>query len=98
MRHPELIALYASAPSHDFGHMLGLPGSCVRPPYVPFSAKAAPGEPLRLHPGSAGRVPQWRKLKQTVMIGRETGRCSRGFFESLKAYAASGGELAKYQI
>ena len=36
MRHPELIALYASAPNHVFGQMLGLPGSCVLLPYVPL--------------------------------------------------------------
>ena len=29
-------ALYASAPSHVFGQMLGLPGSCVLLPYVPL--------------------------------------------------------------
>src|SRR3954462_14083468 len=44
-----------------------------------ISAKVALGEPLRLCPRSGGRAPQWRKLKQTVMIRRETGRCPRGF-------------------
>ena len=34
--HPELIALYASAPNHVFGQMLGLPGSYVLVPYVPL--------------------------------------------------------------
>ena len=29
VRHPELIALYASAPNHVFGQMFGLPGSWV---------------------------------------------------------------------
>ena len=32
----ELIALYASAPNHVFGQMLGLPGSYVLVPYVPL--------------------------------------------------------------
>ena len=36
VRHPELIALYASAPNHVFGQMLGLPGSYVLVPYVPL--------------------------------------------------------------
>ena len=30
------LALYASAPNHVFGQMLGLPGSCVLLPYVPY--------------------------------------------------------------
>ena len=30
------LALYASAPNHVFGQMLGLPGSYVLVPYVPF--------------------------------------------------------------
>ena len=30
------LALYASAPNHVFGQMLGLPGSCVLLPYVPL--------------------------------------------------------------
>ena len=54
-----------------------------------LSAKVALGEPLRLRPGWVGRAPQWRKLKLTGMIRRETGRCSRGFFGSLKTHAAS---------
>ena len=57
-----------------------------------ISAKVALGEPLRLRPGWAGLTPQWRKLKLTVMIRRETGRYSRGLFESLKTYAASSEE------
>ena len=36
VQHPELIALYASAPNHVFGQMLGLPGSHVLVPYVPL--------------------------------------------------------------
>ena len=36
VRHPELIALYASAPNHVFGQMLGLPGSHALVPYVPL--------------------------------------------------------------
>ena len=36
VRHPELIALYASALNHVLGQMLGLPGSCVLLPYVPL--------------------------------------------------------------
>ena len=34
VRHPELIPLYASAPNHVLGQMLGLPGSRVLMPYV----------------------------------------------------------------
>ena len=34
VRHPELIALYASAPNHVLGQMLGLPSSHVLVPYV----------------------------------------------------------------
>ena len=34
VRHPELIALYASALNHVLGQLLGLPGSHVLPPYV----------------------------------------------------------------
>ena len=53
------LALYASAPNHVFGQMLGLPGSCVLLPYVPYHpANAAPGELLRLCPSSSGRAPQ----------------------------------------
>ena len=36
VRHPELIALYASALNHAFGQMLGLRGSHVLLPYVPL--------------------------------------------------------------
>ena len=36
VRHPELIALYASAPNHDLGQWLGLPGSYVLVHYVPL--------------------------------------------------------------
>ena len=36
VRHPELIALYASAPNHVLGQYLGLPGSHVLQPYVPL--------------------------------------------------------------
>ena len=36
VRHPELITLYASAPKHVLGQMLGLPGSHVLLPYVPL--------------------------------------------------------------
>ena len=36
VRHPELIALYASALNHVLGQMLGLPGSHVLLPYIPL--------------------------------------------------------------
>ena len=36
VRRPELIALYALAPNHVLGQMLGLPGSHVLLPYVPL--------------------------------------------------------------
>ena len=54
VRHPELIALYASAPNHVFGQMLGCPGTMLW--YLTFAipAKVAVGELLRLCPGSSG--------------------------------------------
>ena len=36
VRHPELVALYASAPNHVLGQQLGQPGSLVLVPYVPL--------------------------------------------------------------
>ena len=79
VRHPELIALYASAPNHVLGQMLGLPGSHVLLPYVPLYR-------LRQHRENySDCVPvlpdehlsrESRKL--TVMIRRELVSCSRG--------------------
>ena len=69
------LALYASAPNHVFGQMLGLPGSRVLLPYVPLyrlrwhrenycdCALVHPDEHLSR---------ESRKL--TVMIKRETGQ------------------------
>ena len=49
------LALYASAPNHVFGQMLGLPGSrAFATLRSALSAKVAPGELLRLCPGSSG--------------------------------------------
>ena len=77
-----------------FGQMLGLPGSCVLVPYVPLYRLRQHHENYcdcaLVHPDEH-LSRESRKL--TVMIGRETGRCSRGFFESLKTYAASSEEL-----
>ena len=77
------LALYASAPNHVFGQMLGLPGSCVLVPYVPFyrlrqhqenyydCALVRPDEHLSR---------ESRKL--TIMIERETGQPLDDLLES----------------
>ena len=52
------------------------------------SAKVALGEPLRLCPGSAGLSTSVEKAKTDCHDEARAGRCSRGFFESLKTYAA----------
>ena len=69
------LALYASAPNHVFGQMLGLPGSHVLLPYVPLyrlrwhrenycdCALVHPDEHL-----------SGESQKLTVMIKRETGQ------------------------
>ena len=55
VRHPELIALYASAPNHVLGQMLGLPGSWVcRLTFHYYQLRQAKGELLRLCPGYSG--------------------------------------------
>ena len=64
-----VLALYASAPNHVFGQMLGLPGSCVLLPYVPLYR-------LRRHQENYGDcAPVWpgehlsrENQKLTVMI------------------------------
>ena len=78
------LALYASAPNHVFGQMLGLPGSRVLLPYVPLyrlrwhrenycdCALVHPDEHLSR---------EIRKL--TVMIKRETGQPLDDLAESL---------------
>ena len=58
VRHPELIALYASAPNHVFGQMLDCRLPCFGTLRSAISAKVAVGELLRLCPGSSGRAPQ----------------------------------------
>ena len=78
------LALYASAPNHVFGQMLGLPGSCVLLPYVPLYR-------LRRHQENycdcALVIPdehlsrESRKL--TVMIQRETVQPLEDLSESL---------------
>ena len=69
------LALYASAPNHVFGQMLGLPGSRVLLPYVPLYQLRWHRENycdyalvhLDEHLGRESR-------KLTVMIKRETGQ------------------------
>ena len=69
------LALYASAPNHVFGQMLGLPGSRVLLPYVPFYR-------LRGHRAKycdyalvyLGEHLSRESRKLTVMIKRETGQ------------------------
>ena len=69
------LALYASAPNHVFGQMLGLPGSCVLLPYVPYHRLTRHQEnycdcaPVRL-----GEHLSRESRKLTVMIQRETGQ------------------------
>ena len=59
-----------------------------------YSAKVALGELLRLCPGSAGLSTLVEKAKTDYHDKARAGRCSRGFFESLKTYASSGEEPA----
>ena len=69
------LALYASAPNHVFGQMLGLPGSCVLLPYVPLYRLRRHQENYcdcaLVHPDEH-LSRESRKL--TVMIKRETGQ------------------------
>ena len=69
------LALYASAPNHVFGQMLGLPGSCVLLPYVPLYRLRCHRENYcdcaLVHPDEH-LSRESRKL--TVMIKRETGQ------------------------
>ena len=59
-----------------------------------ISAKVALGEPLRLCPSWAGPSTSVEKAKTDYHDEARVGRCSRGFFESLKTYAAEGEESA----
>ena len=80
VRHPELIALYASAPNHVLGQMVGLPGSHVLLPYVPLYR-------LRRHrenycdcvPVLSDEHLSRESRKLTVMMRREPVSCSRGY-------------------
>ena len=69
------LALYASAPNHVFGQMLGLPGSRVLLPYVPLYRLRWHRENYcdcaLVHPDEH-LSKESRKL--TVMIKRETGQ------------------------
>ena len=69
------LALYASAPNHVFGQMLGLPGSRVLLPYVPLYRLRRIRENYcdcaLVHPDEH-LSRESRKL--TVMIKRETGQ------------------------
>ena len=69
------LALYASAPNHVFGQMLGLPGSCVLVPYVSLYGLRQHQENYcdcaLVHPDEH-LSRESRKL--TVMIERETGQ------------------------
>ena len=79
VRHPELIALYASALNHVLGQMLGLPVSHVFLSYVPVCR-------LRRHrenycdcvPVLPDEHLSRESRKLTVMIRRELVSCSRG--------------------
>ena len=69
------LALYASAPNHVFGQMLGLPGSRVLLPYVPLYRLRRHRESYcdcaLVHPDE-NLSRESRKL--TIMIKRETGQ------------------------
>ena len=69
------LALYASAPNHVFGQMLGFPGSCVLLPYIPLYRLRRHQENYcdcaLVHP-TEHLSRESRKL--TVMISRETGQ------------------------
>ena len=59
--------------------IVGLPGFRAHP-YVPdCSAKGKERTTAIVLPARMVKAPLWRKLKLTVMMRRETGRCSRGF-------------------
>ena len=69
------LALYASAPNHVFGQMLGLPGSYGLLPYVPLYRLRRHQENYcdcaLVHPDEHLSR---ESRKQTVMIQRETGQ------------------------
>ena len=69
------LALYASAPNHVFGQMLGFPGSCVFLPYVPLYRLRRHQENycdcVLVHPDEHLSR---ESRKVTVMIKRETGQ------------------------
>ena len=79
------LALYASAPNHVFGQMLGFPGSCVLVPYVPLYRLRQHQENYcdcaLVHPDEH-LSRESRKL--TVMIQRETGQPLDESTESLE--------------
>ena len=77
--HPELIALYASAPNHVLGQMLGLPGSHVLLPYVPlYRLKRHTENYCDCVPILSDEHLSRESRKLTVMIRRELVSCSRG--------------------
>ena len=69
------LALYASAPNHVFGQMLGFPGSYVLLPYVPLYRLRRHWENYcdcaQIHPDEHLSR---ESRKMTVMIKRETGQ------------------------
>ena len=84
VRHPELIALYASAPNHVFGQMLGLPGSCVLLPYVPlYRLKWHQENYCNCAPVWPGEHLSRESRKLTVMIQRDTSQPLEDSSESL---------------
>ena len=98
VRHPELIALYASALNHVLGQMLGLPGSHVLLPYILLYR-------LRRHrENNCGCVPvlpdehlsrESRKL--TGMMRREL-VAIREVLKSLKIFSTLGEESASSDL
>ena len=69
------LALYASALNHVFGQMLGLPGSCVLLPYVPFYRLTRHQENYcDCAPVQLGEHLSRERRKLTVMIWCETGQ------------------------
>ena len=89
MQHPELIALYASAPNHVFGKMLDFARLlCFGTLRSALSAKVALGELLRLCPGFAGFSTSVEKAKTDCHDKARDWSLFGEVFESLKTYAA----------
>ena len=80
VRHPEPIALYASAPNHVLGQMAGFPGSHVLLPYVPlYRLRRRRENYCDCVPVLPDEHLSRESRKLTVMIWRELVSYSRGW-------------------